>query len=438
MTGVESELQGEQTRTVGRYWGAEEAEPSISWPARRARVERLAQEFLAHPERPFVLVGGTGIGKTWMLRALYERLRKEGWSVWEASASDLMAGMMYIGSLEMRLKLLITDLRPSAKCIWYCPDLLGLVHANASMANPDGAFDQIMPHLRRRQLCLIGELETQAWDSLIRSRPVLRNLIRLERIEGASRDDVVAILRERTVQLRSRRPDSRVSPDFAETLVDLSDRYLDHQDLPGRAMILLDATIAAEQEGEDGTAAQGPLTLDATALQQGLSRLTGLPDIIINESVPLDPRDLRQFFDKRVIGQPDAVECLVERIAMVKAGLTDPGRPMGVFLFAGPTGTGKTEVVKAMAQYLFGSTERMLRIDMSELQTPHSITRLIGIPGQRDDARSLVSQVRSEPFQVILLDEFEKAHYTTWDLFWSSMMDGLPMPMASSPISVTA
>jgi ATP-dependent Clp protease ATP-binding subunit ClpC len=148
-----------------------------------------------------------------------------------------------------------------------------------------------------------------------------------------------------------------------------------------------------------------------------LSQMTGLPRSVLDERESLDPAAVRAFFERRVMGQPEAVNCLVDRIVMLKAGLTDPARPIGVFLFSGPTGTGKTEVAKALAEYLFGSAQRMIRLDMSELQEPQSLARIVGEPGESAQADALVNRIRKQPFSVVLLDELEKAHARVWDLF---------------------
>src|SRR5205085_11740127 len=130
----------------------------------------------------------------------------------------------------------------------------------------------------------------------------------------------------------------------------------------------------------------------------------------------IDLATMREFFSSRVMGQDEAVGSVVDRIAMLKAGLTDPNRPIGVFLFAGPTGTGKTELAKTTAEYLFGSSDRLIRLDMSEFQTADAIGSLLGSSAY-GETESLIHRVRKQPFSVVLLDEFEKAHPRIWDVF---------------------
>ena len=155
-----------------------------------------------------------------------------------------------------------------------------------------------------------------------------------------------------------------------------------------------------------------------------LSDATGLPLHVLDPRAPLSLDLVREYFASRVLGQPEAVECLVDRIALVKAGLTDPTRPLGVFLFVGPTGTGKTEIAKAFSAFVFGSEERLLRLDMSEYQTPESLERLLGDATRQEEAAPLIAQVRKQPFSVLLLDEFEKAHAQIWDVFLQVFDDG--------------
>src|SRR5262249_51763110 len=168
----------------------------------------------------------------------------------------------------------------------------------------------------------------------------------------------------------------------------------------------------------------GTIALSREDLLVTLSQLTGIPRSVLDEHEGLHPADLAAFFAQRVMGQPEAVSCLVDRVAMLKAGLTDPNRPIGVFLFAGPTGTGKTEVAKVVAEFLFGSQMRMIRLDMSELQDANAVTRVLGESAESADVESLANRIRKQPFSVILLDEFEKAHPNVWDLFLQVFDDG--------------
>ena len=194
-------------------------------------------------------------------------------------------------------------------------------------------------------------------------------------------------------------------------------QYLSAGDFPGAVLDLIKLTVGRARQGRQRK-------VDPHEVILTLSQLTGLPVSILDnkERVDLaaDPRLLRS----RVIGQDEAVGAIVERIAMLKAGLNDPGKPIGVFLFAGPTGTGKTELAKTVAEYLFGSVDRLIRLDMSEFQTPETTDKILGSDRAGGEADSLINRVRKQPFSVVLLDEFEKAHPQIWDLFLQVFDDG--------------
>ena len=168
----------------------------------------------------------------------------------------------------------------------------------------------------------------------------------------------------------------------------------------------------------------GAAALPPATCSRPSRRCRGCRLAVLDPTRPLHLDDVRAFFEQRVLGQPEAIDCLVDRIALVKAGLTDPSRPLAVFLFVGPTGTGKTEIAKALAEFLFGSANRMVRLDMSEYQTSDSHERLLADANVDGGGAPLIASVRKDPFAVVLLDEFEKAAQPIWDLFLQVFDDG--------------
>jgi ATP-dependent Clp protease ATP-binding subunit ClpC len=254
---------------------------------------------------------------------------------------------------------------------------------------------------------LAGIVTPAAYERLVRARPQVRDAFDVVRVEPMDEP--------RTLALAARAEPATDRVVLREALA-LSRHFLGDAALPGALLSLLQTMRRRRGPGDD------PLTLaDALAT---ISERSGLPPLLLDERERLDVDKLRAFFAARVIGQPEAVECMVERVALVKAGLTDPTRPQAVLLFVGPTGTGKTEIAKTLAEFLFGSPDRMIRLDMSEYQLPGSAYRMLGdFEGDREDA-SLVARIRRQPFSVVLLDEFEKADPSVWDLFLQVFDDG--------------
>jgi ATP-dependent Clp protease ATP-binding subunit ClpC len=236
---------------------------------------------------------------------------------------------------------------------------------------------------------------------------------------------------DETVRAATTTTAPRISEQTLQEAFQLAKQYLADKAAPGNLLLLLDSThrrLLIERgtinHVTDGAPATTACEITLDDLLVTLSQLTGLPVSILDDRAGLDLSELRGFFESRVLGQPEAVECLVERVAMIKAGLTDPTRPPGVFLFVGPTGTGKTEIAKTLADFLFGSPERMIRLDMSEFQTPDALDRILGEQSDTAESTALVNSIRKQPFAVVLLDEFEKAHPQVWDLFLQVFDDG--------------
>lgn len=387
-----------------------EDDDEITSLARQRLIAQASRQFLADPGRPLLITGEAGAGKSWAIRGLRRAIAASGWTMIEADADGLVAGTPYIGMLEDRLRRFLSIVVPKRRIVWYCPDLGPLVHAGESINNTRGILDHVLAAMRGEPIALIAEAESHGWELVLQQRPNVRNEFRVLRILPTNDDESRLIVTRKLKNLKKQHGLAAL-PEFAPSISELAAHYLSHHAMPGRVLRLLDTVIAEHKDRDEKT------PLDTSSALRALSSLTGLPGVLLDDRESLDPARLRTFFGQRIMGQPEAIDCLVERIAMLKAGLTDPSRPIGVFLFAGPTGTGKTEVVKALAEYLFGSSDRMLRIDMSELQHWGAHRRIVGQSDERGGSESLASRVRAEPFQVILLDEFEKAHASVWDLF---------------------
>jgi ATP-dependent Clp protease ATP-binding subunit ClpC len=356
-----------------------------------------------------VLVAGRpGTGRATLVRELVRRLRARGFLVIEASASELLAGQSMIGQLEGRVRTVL-EIAGRAPLVWIVPGFAELVWAGRHMQSPTGVLDMLLPHLEARSLRTIGVIEAEGLERLLRAQPRLRQVVDVVRLEPLGEDETLALARRWAAPAQA-----RARPLLAEATLreagELARHYLGTTAAPGNLFTLLRS--AEEARGKD---AAGPLELDD--LLRALARLTGLPLALLDERVTLDLAALRALFARRVLGQAEAVDCLVERVAMLKAGLVDPGRPAGVFLFTGPTGTGKTEIARTLAEFLSGSAERLVRVDMSELAGPGARARLLGGAHELDGAQALVHRLREQPFAVVLLDEFEKADPDVWDVF---------------------
>jgi ATP-dependent Clp protease ATP-binding subunit ClpC len=472
----EARVDLEFLASFGRVWKSEvneEAETTeaghadaVEWDAAegvllleevRERVLEMETALRKEPPRSVMLVGDSGTGKTAMLRVLARRLQRERWIILEASAADVLAGQQYIGQLEGRVQTLVREIG-GKRVLWVVPNFHELVWAGRHQYNPTGLLDLLLPHIESGAVKLVGETPSAAYEKLMQLRPRLRTVLETCRVNPLGDAETLEVARRWAEQQTSARRSvsettthaavtasaaPRISEQTLQEAFQLAKQYLADKAAPGNLLLLLDSThrrllIERGNTATGGTHETTGATAESGAAKQGgapdevtlddllvtLSQLTGLPVSILDEREGLDLKDLRGFFEARVLGQPEAVECLVERVAMIKAGLTDPTRPQGVFLFVGPTGTGKTEIAKTLAEFLFGSPERMIRLDMSEFQTPETLDRILG--EQRDTAEStaLVNSIRKQPFSVVLLDEFEKAHPQVWDLFLQVFDDG--------------
>ncbi len=404
--------------SVGSVWKPEDGKRAlgvVAYAEFEDAVATLAERLTSEPARSQLLVGEPGVGKTTLVRALADRLAEDGWLIFVAGYTELVAGQMWYGQFEERMRGLIESLRGGRKVLWFVPDFDALVFAGRHQNSRVSALDTLLPHVQVGDIAMIGELTPPAYDRLAQRQPAVSAALTAHRVAPLDAVGAKTIAREWLEAWC----DTADAPALVDEAWELARQYAGEALPPGNLMSLL--TLARQRLVAAGAGERPRLDIDA--LIETLAERSGLPLGLLDQRRHLDLESLRGLLEQRVLGQAEAVDCLVERVAMIKAGVADPTRPSGVFLFAGPTGTGKTELAKSLAEWLFGSPERMIRLDMSEFQTPDSLVRIFGA-GEESDTDSFIDQVRRQPFSVILLDELEKAHERIWSLFLQVFDDG--------------
>jgi ATP-dependent Clp protease ATP-binding subunit ClpC len=327
-------------------------------------------------------------------------------------AAQICRPIKFIGQLEGRIRQVVDELTRGFNMIWYIPDIVQVAMSGRHQGQSATMLDQIVPAIAAGRLVVWGEATPKGIARLMQIKPSLRAQFETITIDPMPANQAL-ILAQSVLDRLAKRTNIRFLPDSAKVALDTAAQYLGGSGLPGSALLMLKlSAIRAKDDDEE---------IGPQQILQTLSQLSGLPVSILDTREQLDLKSVRVFFAARVIGQEEAVEAMVGRIAMLKAGLNDPNKPIGVFLFAGPTGTGKTELAKAVSEFLFGSIERMIRLDMSEFQTHESIGKILSASA---DADSLINRVRKQPFSVLLLDEFEKSHPMIWDLFLQAFDEG--------------
>jgi ATP-dependent Clp protease ATP-binding subunit ClpC len=401
----------------GRFLERGAAQPLIV--EHDAVTEHLAQAeacVVETPPKSLLVVGEPRSGKSAFLSLLAQRLLARGWLIFEASAAQVMSGQVYIGELEERVRRLTIELAAEKRVLWHVPDFLAMATSGSHRGQSATILDQVWPAIASGRVVVFSEITPAAWTGLLQQRPGLRTaleLIRLRQLTDAETDR----LARQVADAIAYRTGVDIAPDVLDASAHLARHYLGTGQMPGAVLDLLKLSA-------DRAATHDRSRVERDDVLAMMAQLTGMPQQVLDDRERVDLAVVRAFFTDRVIGQAEAIDAVVDRIAMLKAGLTDPHKPIGVFLFAGPTGTGKTELAKTLAEFLFGSPDRLIRLDMSEFQNVDSLRKIVGDAAYPQDTDSLAHRVRKQPFSVVLLDEFEKAHSNAWDLFLQVFDDG--------------
>ncbi|MDA1004352.1 MAG: AAA family ATPase [Chloroflexi bacterium] len=453
---------------------------------RDGEVARVMQVLNRRTKNNPVLIGEAGVGKTAIVEGLAQRIvtddvpeRLRDRRVLALDMGALLAGSKFRGEFEERLQAVMKEVKESAgEVILFIDELHQVVGAGGAEGAID-ASNMMKPALARGELHVIGATTLDEYRENIEEDPALERRFSPVFVDEPSEEDAIAILRG----LRSRYEEHhgvRISDEAIEAAVHLSTRYVTERNLPDKAIDLIDeaasrhvieaeslspelrdlkrrlddasarvdAAAAREDFAEAARIKQEVLALqseyqplrDSWAAEKGLSDQIGEADIaaLIAQmtGIPVDRMlegegekllHMEAALHQRVIGQDRAIEVLSDAIRRARSGLKDPRRPIGSFIFVGPTGVGKTYLAKALAEYLFDDADALIRLDMSEYQERHTVSRLVGAPPGYvgyDEAGELTEAVRRRPYRVILFDEIEKAHPDVFNTLLQVMDDG--------------
>ncbi|OZC84366.1 AAA family ATPase [Rhodococcus sp. 06-418-1B] len=426
-----------------------------------------------------VLVGEAGVGKTAVVEGLAQRIvdgdvpdRLSGKRIVQLDLSSMVAGTRYRGDFEERLTKVIDEIvAHSNELIVFIDEVHTIAGAGGGAEGAMDAGNILKPKLARGELHIVGATTLDEYRTNIEKDPALERRFQPVTVPEPSVDDAKAIL----TGLRSRYEEHHgvtYTDEAISAAVELSDRYIGDRFLPDKAIDLIDQAGARRQlarpsidvdaiekkiaavEVEKATAIEkedyeraSQLRDEAQRLQDRLngksdddapevsaediadivSRATGIPASQMTQEEKERLRRLESELHERVVGQDEAVEAIARAVRRSRTGMSDPDRPVGSFLFLGPTGVGKTELAKALASSLFGDEKKMLRLDMSEFGERHTVSRLVGAPPGYvgyGEAGQLTEQVRRNPYSVVLLDEIEKAHPDVFDTLLQVLDDG--------------
>ena len=378
-------------------------------PPYRGQVARLLG---GERPRSTILVGRPGSGRATILhRWIADRLEEDGWylhrntdrirRVWRLSGKRLIAGMQYFGDWEDRLLDLVTDAQRRRGILWF-DDLHLFGRLGVTRQSERSFADFLRGPVQRGDITVIGTMTREQLARLDDDAASFAGLFGRIAIEPTTPGETAALMLSEVRRLEAERP-VVVHPFTPRTLIELAAGLFPWTAAPGGPIDLLRKLIAGATVPGEGRATLGPDAAVALA-----ARETGLPEHLITLDRALDPEEVRAHFAARVIGQDEAVTVATDVVMKVRAGLADASRPLGVYLFTGPTGTGKTELATALAEYLYGDRKRLLRYDMSELSGPDAVARLIGDRFAPEGL--LTARIREQPFAVVLFDEIEKAH----------------------------
>lgn len=405
-----------------------------------ALTHKLADALGGRTPRSVLLVGPSGCGKTAAIHELVRnksKLRLGSATFWSSDGPRLVAGKSGFGMWQEHCQNLARE-ASHERATLHLGNLFELMEVGKSEHNQQGVASFLRPYIARGDLQIIVECAPEQLSLIERADPHLLEV--LFQIQAREPDvDAGRLILMNCAAHISENERAVITDDGLETLDRLHRRYASYSAYPGRPLRFLKNAIGDKTRAEfaqpnfpnpetmlaEKSKPEVPLPakpLDASDITAAFSRETGLPLFMLDDAIPLDLSATRARFAANVIGQREAVDLVCDQIATVKARLSRPRKPIASLMFIGPTGVGKTEMAKALAEFLFGDRERLTRFDMSEFGDEPAVQRLIGGASQSEGL--MTAKVREQPFSVILLDEFEKADPSFYDLMLQVLGEG--------------
>ena len=409
---------------------------------REEEIRRVIQILSRRGKNNPCLIGEPGVGKTAIAEGLAQQIslglvpesvaRKR---VITLDLSSMIAGSKYRGEFEERIKKVIREVIGAGNILLFMDELHTMIGAGGA----EGAMDAsniLKPYLARGEIQMIGATTVEEYRKYIERDAALERRFQPVMVEEPSAEDAVEILKGLR-RFYEKHHQVVITDEGLEAAVRLADRYISDRFLPDKAIDLMDElrkekeALQAEYDKIQKKARKSMKRRKAEVgeneIAEVVAQWTKIPVKKLAEEESAKLRKLEAVLHKRVIGQEEAVSAVAKAVRRGRVGLKDPNRPIGSFLFLGPTGVGKTEISKALAEAVFGTEESMIRVDMSEYMEKHSVSKMIGSPPGYvgyDEGGQLSEKVRRNPYSVILFDEIEKAHPDVFNILLQVLDDG--------------
>jgi ATP-dependent Clp protease ATP-binding subunit ClpC len=453
----------EYTRDLTADAAAGKLDPLVG---RDPELERIIEILCRRTKNNPVLIGEAGVGKTAIIEGLAQRIVDrevpsflERKRVLSLDLSLIVAGTKYRGQFEERLKKIMSELKENRDNIVFIDELHTLVGAGSAEGTLDAA-NILKPALSRGEIQCIGATTPAEFRKYIEKDRALERRFQAVKVEPPTEEQAIEIIRG-VVERYEAFHQIRYTPEALSAAVKQSNRYISDRFLPDKAIDVLDEAGARaklrhsqENRGEPSwketvenwkrTAANEDqlISYELRSLEDSfaavevtkddvdevIARWTGVPVSSVKQEEAEKLLGIEKALQERIISQRPAISALARAIRRSRAGLKNPGRPVGSFLFLGPTGVGKTEVARTLAEFLFGSERSLIRFDMSEFMEKHSVSKFIGSPPGyvgHDEGGQLTEKLRRSPYSVVLFDEVEKAHPDLFNVMLQVFEDGI-------------